>query len=294
MRTNKLLLTTAVLSAALSVVVGALSPGIASAASITSPDEIKGRSKVVIFFEELKEKDNEVFGSSVVGQPYSKLGLVLPSQMIDADAFVTPEQAVAIRSTGVSQVDNSTFQSLAFTEPKKAVGFSVKSPKATSILVTAMDKTGKVIGETQLGPSEESRFVGFAFDAPDISVVRIVAPHATMGDALTSPTLITGITFNAFGEGDSNDGTSLAGALDFGSGSGVGIVNAGNSSAMASLGGGGFGGRGGGGSSGFNPGRNPGNRNPNLPPSVIPEPAALAVGFFGAAMLLGRRRQSAT
>lgn len=292
MRTNKLLLTTAVLSAALSVVAGVFTPRLASAAPITSPDEIKGRSKVVIFFEELKEKDKEVFGSSAVGQPYSKLGLVLPSQMIDASAFVTPEQAVAIRSTGVSQVDNSTFQSLAFTEPKKAVGFSIKSPKATSIVVTAMDKTGKVIGETQLGPSEDSRFVGFAFDAPIISVVRVVAPHATMGDALTSPTMITGITFNAFGEGETEDGTSLAGALDFGSGGGVGVVNVGNSSAMASLSGSGFGGGGGGTGSGFNPGRNPGNRNPNLPPSVIPEPAALTAGLIGAALLLGRRRQS--
>lgn len=290
-----------VLAPAIAAVLAAGVCGIAhvSAKTITSLDEVK-LTTVTVNFEELKSKDKEVFGSEKVGQPYAQLGLVLPSQMIDAEANLGPKQMVGISSTGFSRVDNSNHQSIAFTQPQKLVAFTVKSEKATSILVTALDRNGVVLEQTMLSASPEARFIGFIFPDPKITVVRVVAQHATMADALSSPTLISGISFASLGD----DGTAsgVAGGpgsggttLDIGLASAVGATG-GNASAVALAGtyGGNFGASGSGSAANTGAGRNVGNRNPNLPPSVIPEPMTLGVaGLTGTLMLTKRRRGQA-
>lgn len=281
---------TAILAAVSAVAFVAV--GRASAKVVTSADDIKGNN-TVINFSELKSKDKKTFGSPEVGQPYAPLGLVLPSQMIDASANLAPDQQVAIRSTGISTVDNSNYQSVAFTKPQKLVAFTVRSEKATSITVTALDKNGNVLDEAVLPASTQAQFVGFRFDEAKITVVRVVAPHATMADAIASPTMVSGIAFNAMAE-DLAAGGPGAGTSDLGYASAAIVIGggpAGNALAFAG-GGGGFGAGGGGGASNQGAGRNPGNRNPNLPPAVIPEPTTVLGAGLAALVMVGGRRRS--
>lgn len=264
-----------------------------TAKPITSPNDITV-STTQVNFEELKSKDNKAFGSAEVGQPYSTMGLVLPSQVIDANVVVGEKQKVGIKSTGVSTVDNASYQSVAFTRPQRVVAFAVKSERATTIRVTAMDRKGTVLDEVEIKPSSEPQFVGFMYKDPQITVVRVVAPHATMADALSDPTVITDVTFAALAEESGTDGVAGAQGYtsDFGLAQAVGSTGA-NLSAMAMAGGGG-GVSGAGASSASNggAGRNPGNRNPNLPPQSIPEPATLLIGAPAMALLSVRRRRA--
>jgi hypothetical protein len=128
---------------------------------------------------------------------------------------------------------------------------------------------------------------------PQITVVRVVAPHATMADALSDPTIITDVTFAALSEEGSTDGVAGAQGYtsDFGLASAVGSTGA-NLSALALNGGGGVSGAGASSSSNSGAGRNPGNRNPNLPPQSIPEPATLLIGAPAMALLSVRRRRA--
>lgn len=271
-------------------VLGALFTQAAMAQSSVSPKEIRERTTVVIDFRELKDNGNQLFGSPELGQPYSRLGLVLPSQIIDTSANLGPNLPFAVKSTGVSTVDNSNYQSIAFTTPQKVVGFTVRSQKATQIIITALDVDGQVVDTQRLPASEESQFVGFIREKADVSVIRVVAPHATIGDALESPTFISGIAFSLFGESETE---SLNQVGDLGLAGVVGSPGSGVSqSAVASAGNNGFGAAGFGGAGAGGNSRNPGNRNPNLPPAIIPEPAALALAGIPAAALLLRRRRS--
>jgi hypothetical protein len=273
--------------AKLMTAVAMFAPAVASAMPITSMDQMEGKSKTTIFFQELLSKDGKVFGTPELGQPYSRLGLVLPSQMVDARANMIQDQPVAVKSTGISTIDNANYQTLAFTSPRAAVGFSVLSAKATSIIVTALDKDGNTVEQITMPASTETRFVGFAFKEAVISAVRVVAPHETMGDAIASPTLITGITFVSTLDGPISDTVGFGSLSDTGLAQAVGAPGAGSSGDAFASAGGGFGGGGGAGRS-ASP-RNPGNRNPNLPPTVIPEPQMLAAGIMGAAFFLRRR-----
>lgn len=254
---------------------------------VSDPSVIAERTTVLINFSELRDKDDLLFGSPQVGQPYAKLGLVLPSQKLVADANLTPELPVAVQATGVSTINNASYQSLAFTQPQRIVGFTVSSPKATQIIVTALDRKGEVLDVVLLPPSQEAQFVGFMRDEADITVIRVVAPHATMGDALESPTMISGIALS----GGKSEEENEALAADLGVGSAVGAFGVGiGQGASASVSNSGFGAGGRGGSAGSDGGRNPGNRNPNLPPALLPEPAALGLLAPLAVLTLRRRR----
>ncbi len=269
-----------------------ISSGVSAAAlgqSTVSAEEVAKRTTVIVDFRELKEKANKVFGSADLGQPYSKMGLVFPSQAVDITANLSPTLPYAIRSTGVSTVDNANYQSIAFTTPQKVLGFTVRSQRATQIVVTVLDADGQVLDTQVLLASEESQFVGFIRPSADMTVVRVVAPHATIGDALASPTFISGISFSMFADGET-ESTRLSG--DLGLAGAVGAPGNGVSqSAVAFAGNSGFGVGGAGGAGAGGGGRNPGNRNPNLPPAIIPEPAGVAVlAIPAAAMLLRRRR----
>jgi hypothetical protein len=262
---------------------------------ITSPDQLtkSAGNTVTIDFKELRGKDKLVFGSPEIGQPYAQLGLVLPSQMIDAPVKNNPSQAVSVHSTGISTIDNSSYQSIAFTHPQRFVGFTVKSPKATSVVVTALDKNGRTLDEVILSDAKDPKFIGFAQDSAEITVIRVVAPHATMGDAQTSPTSISGITFASLASEESTNGAVSIGSEtggDYGLARAVGSPGASGSLAYNGAGAGDAGVDGSGSAGTNTAGRNPGNRNPNLPPATIPEPA----GYVGASMLavvaLRRRR----
>lgn len=288
--TRRQISTTLAISAALTATVGQL-----SAKPISNPNQIKAPTTVVNF-DELKDKHEMAFGSPELGQPYSQLGLVLPSQQVDVKANLAPNQMVGVRSTGVSTIDNSNYQSVAFTHPQRIVAMTVRSAKASQIQVTALDRNGVVVDKATLDASEKSQYVGFVMDDPKITVVRLVANHGSMADALSSPTVVSGITFTANPDGDKID-SGLAGAIagtsDLGLASAVGAPGAGGvGGAMASLGGGGgFGASGGAGAGNNGGGRNPGNRNPNLPPAIIPEPSTFApLGLLGGAYILRRRR----
>lgn len=275
---------------------------IANAKVISSMDEVKV-STTQINFEEMRLKDTMTFGSPEVGQPYSTLGLVLPSQVIDANVMAGEKTKVGIKSTGVSTVDNSNYQSIAFTRPQRVVGFMVRSERATSIRVTAMDSKGKVLDEVELKASSEAQFVGFMMRDPSITVVRVVAPHATMADALASPTVITDVAFAAIvedGASDGVDGGQANGGFtsDFGLARAVGSTGP-NLSAIA-LASGGVSGSGASAGVGTGAARNPGNQNPNLPesnlsqtPVFIPEPATALIGLPALVMLSLRRRGQA-
>lgn len=260
---------------------------------IDSFDDIKATGKPVttINFTELVHRDKAVFGSPELGQPYSKLGLVLPSQIVDTSANMSPTETVGIKSTGISTVDNSNYQSLAFTTPQRIVAFKVRNERARAIIVTALDKTGNVLDQVVIDDARQAKFVGFMLDMPSITVVRVVSTHASIGDAIESPTYVTGVTFTL---GDGEGPTDLADGPDVGDfGLATAVGNTGGmASALAMLGRGpaGFGAAGTG-NAGNSSSRNPGNRNPNLPPAVIPEPTTiLTVGILGSACFLRRRR----
>lgn len=264
-----------------------------SAKPISSVDEIKslGAPTHTVNFAELVKRDKAVFGSPELGQPYSKLGLVLPSQIVDATANLAPDQIVGIKSTGVSTIDNSNYQSIAFTTPQKVVAFNVRNAKAKSIIITALDKVGNVVDQTVVDNASETKFVGFMVDAATITVIRVVATHASIADAIDSPTFVSGITFSVSnGSGDTDvAGTAvgdygLAQAVGVTSGAPNGLAFAGNSAA-------GFGASGGGGAGNPGFGRNLGNRNPNLPPAIIPEPGTmLGTALLASTYFLRRRR----
>lgn len=262
------------------------------ARTLTSPDEVKGAA-VFVNFDELRTKDKAVFGSSTLGQPYSQLGLILPSQMVDVNANMGPSLTVGVVSTGVSTADNSTYQSIAFTKPQRLAAFTVRSPKAKTIHVAAYDNEGRLLDQTFLDGTPEAQFVGFNFDSPKITVIRVVAPHSSMADALDAPTQISGITFSSRSEdqtGDSID--SVLGGSDLGLASASGIGGTGGGGAFASVNGGGSFGGGGGGGAGSGSGIGAvGARNPNLPPAIIPEPTSFALLGGPAVVLLGMRRR---
>lgn len=264
----------------------------AGAKPIASIEDINVKSMFKVNFNEVKNKDNAAFGSFDVGQPYARIGLVLPSQTIDARANLSKDSTVAIRATRLQESDHSSYQSMGFTHPQKYVAFSVKSEKATSVIVTALDKDGNELERQILPPSADARFVGFARPDSDITVVRVVAPHATQGDAMESPTLVSDVIFATEQKEKSKDDVPVAdvataGAVAEASGGGGGSAVAstdGYSAYQAAF-------------TDLDLGnqvpqtRNPGNRNPNLPPTVIPEPAG-AVAFVPAALLLLRRRRA--
>lgn len=263
------------------------------ALQVTSADELgkKTLNAITVDFHELKGKDKQVFGSPEIGQPYSTLGLVLPSQMIHAPADMKDGDHVTIESTGISRVNNASYQSLAFTRPQKIVGFTVQSPKATSVVITALDKNGRTLDETILVDAREAKYVGFVLKSAEITVVRIVAPHASAMDAESDPTTVTGVTFSVTGEGDAAetaaDGLGMGG--DYGQARAVDAPGIG-AGALAYAGAGGDAGVGGSGNGGNNNfGRNPGNRNPNLPPTTIPEPAEVSLLSAGVVAALRRR-----
>lgn len=271
-------------------VASAVGVGSAVAKPTSDPNEITRLATAFVNFHELKEKDGLLFGSPAVGQPYAQLGLVLPSQQVDANVSLGPDMPVAVRSTGISTVNNATYQSLAFTRPQRAVGFTVFSPKATQIIVSALNGSGEVLDTVLLPPSSEPQFVGFLRDSADISMIRVIAPHATMGDAVDAPTLISGIALSGVSNDEADEQTELE--LSLSSTVGALGVNVGGRSAAVSLGNAGFGGSGRGSGTGSDFGRNPGNRNPNLPPAIIPEPALLGVMAPLGLLAMRRRRQA--
>ncbi|MFN4242130.1 MAG: hypothetical protein ACK4PI_02725 [Tepidisphaerales bacterium] len=260
----------------------------ASAKPTSDPNEISKVATAFVNFHELKDKDGLLFGSPAVGQPYAKLGLVLPSQQVDANANLGPDLPVAIRNTGVSTINNANYQSLAFTRPQRAVGFTVFSPKATQIIVSALNRNGEVLDTVLLPPSSEPQFVGFLRDEADIAMIRVIAPHATLGDAVDAPTMISGIALSGFSNDEADEQTEPEISLSTTVGAlGVGATGRG---ATVALGNAGFGGGGSGSGVGASFGRNPGNRNPNLPPAIIPEPAALGLLAPAGLLMLRRRR----
>jgi hypothetical protein len=275
----------------------AAAAGSAEAMPVFDVDPITRPNTMVITFQEVKEKLNKSFGSPDVGQPYAKLGLVLPSQVIATvpELRVPGKEAVVVRSTGMSTVDNANYQSISFASPQKNVGFSVKDVLATSIVITAMDAQGNVVETVNLGPSKDARFVGFKREQPDIVLIRVVAAHATIGDAINSPTFIGDITFAApFDSGAEGDDQTKLGLSpsDVGLGSSVSL-------AVGTVGPAGgayinYGGdaTGGSQSSGnLNNNSAPGNRNPNAPPTIIPEPAMVSAAGALVAGLIGQRRR---
>ncbi len=281
--------------AVLSVVSAATAAPVFDATPITRPNTM------VITFQEMKDKINQSFGSLDVGQPYSKLGLVLPSQVITSipELRVPGKEAIVVKSSTLSRVDNANLQSISFVSPQKNVGFTVKDVLATSIVITALDTVGNTVDSVTLPPSKDARFVGFKREQPDIVLIRIVAAHATIGDALQSPTFIGDVTFSppfgSLGDGDPENRELGLVPSDIGLGSSVSL-------AVGAVGPAGgayitYGGDATGGSqsgSNLNDNRAPGNRNPNAPPTIIPEPAMVSAAGAFLAGLVGRRRHRAS
>src|ERR1700748_3209140 len=106
------------------------------ASVITHRDDLNHvPSLTMVTFTEIKLDTTK--SMTDLGQPYKPLGLVLPDQMVDPDAAV-PGTAAAV-STQIDHTDNATVQTSVFVHPQKAIGFTIRDRKATSITVTAFD-----------------------------------------------------------------------------------------------------------------------------------------------------------
>ena len=178
---------------AIVVLGGSLAP--VQAKVIDQLEQLTGiKSMTTVTFTEQRLDDNKTLGS--LGQPFESMGLVLPDQAVAGSANLAGfSGGAAIRSRSISSVDNSNNQMLSFIYAQKAVGFSVFDNRATQIVVTALDRDGKELESITLPHADKPRYVGFVRPQEEITQVRISAPHASMDDAIASPTLVDDVTF---------------------------------------------------------------------------------------------------
>jgi hypothetical protein len=182
------------LSTAIAMAIGgSLAP--VQAKVIDQLEQLTGiKSMTTVTFTEQRLDDNKTLGS--LGQPFESMGLVLPDQAVAGSANLAGfSGGAAIRSRSISSVDNSNNQTLSFIYAQQAVGFSVFDKRATEIVVTALDRNGNELESITLPHADKPRYIGFVRPREEIMQVRISAPHASMDDAIASPTLVDDVTF---------------------------------------------------------------------------------------------------
>jgi hypothetical protein len=149
-----------------------------------------------IDFENLAGQEGQQFGFAV-GQPYASFGLTMGYQIVKNPNpdMGSKSKDLAAQSATVYELGYSNYQWFSFTSGQSAIGFFYQDLLATSISISALDKSESELESITLKGG--SGYIGFLRDTPDIFKIQISAPHNSVQEAYDSRTFIDDLSFTA-------------------------------------------------------------------------------------------------